>query len=1440
MIFLFVLTLGANSIFSQSNLVLEVDGGGSNTVCFGSNIQINAIATPQNDNYEYFWRNVTTGAEIKREVGDPGTFHFFGLIQQTFTIEVQVSGGGGFASSTIEIIVEDPPNPGTEGNLLLCNITGTVDLFTLLQGNPDTGGTWNPPLSGGGGNFVVGADTPGEYLYSVAGTAICGGSSARVVVRECTDDDFDNDGVLNDVDLDDDNDGILDAVENGTCTDPSDLTEILPLVDNDFGTGLTPTTDPNIIGHTYTAIWPNDGQYNVGTSNFFLNSTNFDVFFVATNANPIANSDGGGDVNGRYLAMNIALNYVNQPIYQIENIPIVNGSDYNFRIDLAGLCDDPGQCFNEPILRLELIDQNLPAGSPPIFTETSAGLGVANDDIWRTLLLNFTATSTTFLTLRIINEQPLGNNGNDIGIDNVRFAELGCDFDFDEIPNSLDLDNDNDGIYDIVEAGFGNLDANGDGIVDGAVDANGVPIAAAGGLTPINTDGTGFPDYQDIDSDDDGIQDNIEAQLTVGYIALSGNDSDRDGVDDAYDSPNSITPIDTDIDGTPDYLDLNSDDDCLDDTDEAYDLDQDGVSDISFSGNDSDTDGMDDAFDAITLDMTTPISNPTDGGEVAANFPDNHNPGNDVDYREEFTEIDEMVSVDGCANGIPTVDLFDELMDAQIPGGTWTGPAGAPPLSNGELGTFDANVNVSGVYVYTLPIIGGCPPRRAEVTVTIVSVPDAGMDGVLEFCVGDAASDLFDSLTGTPEIGGVWTDPSGAQFGADDRGTFDPATDPIGTYVYTVGTSGCSRSAMVEVSQNANANAGEDGAIDFCSNDGVADLFDNLNGTLSTGGFWTDPNNNPFGADDRGTIDPSVAAALSGDYTYTVSSNGCTDTAVITVTISTVPTLALGTTTCAADRATYNISFTTNGTWDISTDPPNEGVVDVANSMITGVTAGVDLIVIAMNPANTACEETLVVTAPDCSCPTIAEPTNPTNESICVGSPAPTLSVDVLAGQTANWYDSNGNSLIMNSTTYTPTDTAVGNYIYRVEALDIAENCVSSQIEVTYDILDIPVVDPMDSVNACESYVLPTLSVGNYFTAVNGGGTQLNAGDIISTTQVIYVYAETGTTPNCFDEEQLDITINPLPNPIAPVNTGDRFCDSYVLPAVQSGQAYYTGSNGSGTQLNAGDVIQVSQTLFLREVDSNGCENEVAFFVEIVDLEELELESGIICAGPITFTSFLIDTELNDNEFSFEWSFEGTVIPGVTQSAYEASEAGTYTVTYTDVVSMCRATSEVIITGINDPAGMDLDLSSGDFSDSTNITANVLGDSTYEYSLDNGSLQSSNVFVNVPPGEHEVTAFDVNGCGSITASIFVVGFPTFFTPNNDGRNDQWGVIGDADTPEMDIYIFDRYGKLLQQLNNDNQWDGTYAGRPMPATDYWFVAEFKDGSATFRRHFTLKR
>jgi len=114
---------------------------------------------------------------------------------------------------------------------------------------------------------------------------------------------------------------------------------------------------------------------------------------------------------------------------------------------------------------------------------------------------------------------------------------------------------------------------------------------------------------------------------------------------------------------------------------------------------------------------------------------------------------------------------------------------------------------------------------------------------------------------------------------------------------------------------------------------------------------------------------------------------------------------------------------------------------------------------------------------------------------------------------------------------------------------------------------------------------------------------------------------------------------------------------------------------------------------------------------------------------------------------------------------------------------------------------------------------------------------------NVPPGIHTIRVRDVkNDCGIVEQLVSVIGFPKFFTPNDDGYQDTWQVYGVSEQfqPNTKILIFDRYGKLLKQVSPlGNGWDGTMNGDPLPNDDYWFAVTLQDGRV-FKSHFSLKR
>ena len=110
-------------------------------------------------------------------------------------------------------------------------------------------------------------------------------------------------------------------------------------------------------------------------------------------------------------------------------------------------------------------------------------------------------------------------------------------------------------------------------------------------------------------------------------------------------------------------------------------------------------------------------------------------------------------------------------------------------------------------------------------------------------------------------------------------------------------------------------------------------------------------------------------------------------------------------------------------------------------------------------------------------------------------------------------------------------------------------------------------------------------------------------------------------------------------------------------------------------------------------------------------------------------------------------------------------------------------------------------------------------------------------------GIHTVYVKDIkNNCGIVNTMVSVIGFPKFFTPNDDSYNDLWQIRGISEQfqPNSKIKIFNRFGKLLSEFSpSDPGWDGTYNGTKIATGDYWFFITLQDGRV-YKNHFTLKR
>lgn len=144
------------------------------------------------------------------------------------------------------------------------------------------------------------------------------------------------------------------------------------------------------------------------------------------------------------------------------------------------------------------------------------------------------------------------------------------------------------------------------------------------------------------------------------------------------------------------------------------------------------------------------------------------------------------------------------------------------------------------------------------------------------------------------------------------------------------------------------------------------------------------------------------------------------------------------------------------------------------------------------------------------------------------------------------------------------------------------------------------------------------------------------------------------------------------------------------------------------------------------------------------------------------------------------------------------------------------------------------------FADNHVVTVSAKG--KYLYRLNDDSFQESPVFKNVLAGFNTFYVLDENGCGETSIHKTIIDYPRFFTPNNDGSNDTWQIIGVEYLINTIIQIANRYGKPLFTLTKGSKGrDGFYNGKRMPKNDYWFILFYTDANDVKQKvksHFSL--
>lgn len=277
-------------------------------------------------------------------------------------------------------------------------------------------------------------------------------------------------------------------------------------------------------------------------------------------------------------------------------------------------------------------------------------------------------------------------------------------------------------------------------------------------------------------------------------------------------------------------------------------------------------------------------------------------------------------------------------------------------------------------------------------------------------------------------------------------------------------------------------------------------------------------------------------------------------------------------------------------------------------------------------------------------------------------------------------------------------------------------------------------------------------------------------------------------------------------------------------------QIQFFDSTTSTTPLNPNfiNTIANQQTIYAKIVNVQGCYPVFPIQLEVnsfsQDISDVTLG---FCNGNT------IQLNAGNGFVSYNWSTNEN------SQTISVNSPGVYTVILENNFN-CTVTRTFIVVGSAIATIENIEIT--DFSSSNSALIEVNGIGSYEYSLDGINYQDNNLFTNLEPSEYTVYVNDKNGCGLVIETFHILDYPKFFTPNGDGYNDIWQIknLDKRGFENAKITIFDRYGNLIKQINNQNDfWDGTLRGNNLPSQDYWFVLALPNGK-TVRGHFSLIR
>jgi len=323
----------------------------------------------------------------------------------------------------------------------------------------------------------------------------------------------------------------------------------------------------------------------------------------------------------------------------------------------------------------------------------------------------------------------------------------------------------------------------------------------------------------------------------------------------------------------------------------------------------------------------------------------------------------------------------------------------------------------------------------------------------------------------------------------------------------------------------------------------------------------------------------------------------------------------------------------------------------------------------------------------------------------------------------------------------------------------------------------------------------------------------------------VITYSVSNGACSATDQTQIEV----VNAPDSEIDPAGPFClnDTAVQLSAATSGGVWSGNGIVDSLAGIFDptVAGVGEHTITYAVSLGTCGSSSQMIIEVIQSGD----AGIQPTGPFCYDDFTVQIETNQQ--GGIWTGEYVNENGIFNVG--AAGPGTHTVSYT-IEGACGDTDQQNITvypsdfSVSHVTSDPHCLGSGDGTVNFSVSG---GTPPYSVSWTTGSSDTTNV-TGLVAGGYSFTITDAHGCSTDIPYIQInegdrdcLRIPNAFTPNDDGVNDSWIIENLIYYESAQVTIYNRWGQLLYEGGpQDEPWDGTYNGNPVPTGSYLYVLD----------------